>query len=219
MNRPSISEYNFSSDQVTNGQECFFCTDPDSGADIFCPLRLLQSLGIDIQINDSTYKFTAPNGITIDTQRFSNAADIFNQQLPTGSLTGYISEIFGNIGSKLSQNTKQTLGIILGTIFIIIFLFFTIICVLLMAYGLINISVGIVLILIALFICTLALIISFNEAYNLSTNLEKDLFNGINPVLNTLDCALLSGICCYTGLSCGCPNVSCVQCKNAPFVG
>jgi hypothetical protein len=177
-------------------------------APIVCSLLALETMGViaDIDLINDTINFTAPDGVTLSLPSLQNAINRFNQQLPTGSLKGYISSIFTNLGSSLSTNAKESLGVILGTVFLIAFVLFTIICITLIAYKVIDIAVGISLILIGLFFSLLAFLLAFSEAYNLGANFEQSFFNSINPVLETLACALVSGTCCYSGASCCCPT-------------
>lgn len=198
-------------------QACIFCTDPDVHAAQNCSLNFAEAIGIDIAQNEGVYNIQIPDGITIDTVRLNNSWTMINQQLPTGSLTGYVDSLFTSVGTSLSTNAKQTLGIILGTVILVAFLLYTIICIVLIAYGVIGIAMGISLIFIGLIISVIALVVSFSEAYRLGNALEKDLFNGAGPVLDTLSCAFLSGICCYIGASCTCPDGSCVTCLNPPI--
>ncbi len=198
-------------------EECISClgTGPRDPKNV-CPLAFVENVGIVVTVNGDFRIFTAPNGIIINVERLNNALDQVNSQLPTGSLQGYLSQIFNNVGSNLSTNAKYILSVLLGGSIALSFVFFSMICIILMSYSIISVGVGLVLILIGILFSILVFIIVLSEASKFGTDIENGFVNEIEPVVDTLRCAALSGICCYSGISCCCPGVSPSACKNPP---
>lgn len=193
------------------GSSCVLCASDDT---ILCGQGFTDELGIITTINGTVFNFQAPNGISIDSAAVQRAVNRFNQQLPTGSLQGYILSLLDDLSSTLYNNASSVLGIVLGTVFMTVFILFAVICILMIAYGIMDPAIGITLIFIGLFISAIGLIICYSEAYSLSMGLEPTLFNNIDPVMNILSCAFTSGLCCYIGGTCCCPGGSNTTCGS-----
>lgn len=149
---------------------------------------------------------TAPNGVIINTDAADAAFKRFESQLPTGSLTGYFTQIFTNIGNSLASNAVYNLGVILAAIIIFSFILFVMTVLIFISNSLITTFTGITLIFIALFFAFVVLIISYYEARKFGNNIEVDFTSQIEPVLKVLNCAFYSGICAGAGLKCCCPG-------------
>lgn len=63
----------------------------------------------------------------------------------------------------------------------------------------------------------LVFMIVFYEVFKIGTTIRTEFVSQIEPVLGNIRCALLSGICCYSGVSCCCPNGTGATCNNYPF--
>ena len=160
------------------------------------------------------YTITAPRGIIIDTRRVDGAIARINSQVPTGSLSGYFSSIFTNLGTSLANNAETHLGIILGSVILLTFILYVIVCIVFMANSLVSIITGITLIFIGLIFSILVFIIAFFEARQFGTNIEMDFVAQIEPTMEILRCALFSGYCCYSGTNCCCPGGATTPCTN-----
>lgn len=196
--------------------ECVSCLETPN-IRTFCTLGFISNIGIDLTLNGSVLTFTAPKGLIFDVDRINGALEQVNAQLPTGSLQGYITQVFTNIGENLSTNARYILTVLLGGSILLSFVFFTIICIILMSYSIINVGVGLVLILIGVLFSIVVFIIVLSESSKFGTNIETGFTSEIEPVLQTLTCAAFSGICCYSGISCCCSGVSQSLCKNPGF--
>jgi len=188
------------------GFTCLIC--PNDGL-IECALGVANDIGIILTTtgpNGNITNITAPNGLFINNDAIDRSINRFNQQLPTGSFSGYISSIFDDLSTSLIIESEQSLIVILGSIFLLGFVLFAIICIILIAYGMMDAAVGITIIFIGLYVVILTVIVSYTEAYYLATNLQKKIFSTIDPVLDTFKCALTSSVCCYIGASCCCPG-------------
>jgi hypothetical protein len=185
--------------------------------DDYCVGFALNNLGIEYyQGPTGTYTFTTPNGLVIDTARLSNAFEMGNEQLPTGSLKSYVSSLFSKSASSVSTNVRDILIVVLGMIILFGFILYTIICIILIRYQVMDTAMGITAIFIGLFVSALAFIIVYYEIRSLTNNIEELISNNIDPFLDNLSCALHSAICCYSGVSCCCPDGSkTARCKNS----
>jgi hypothetical protein len=156
--------------------------------------------------------------LTLDTARLANAINTAGEQLPTGSLNGYINQIFNTVGTNVSHNASTTLYITLGLIILLIFSLYAIICILLMSYSLVSIAIGVTLIFIALIFSFIVYIVCLYEINAFATNTENIVLNQSTAILDNLKCAFTSGLCCYAPSffspckTCICPNRS----SNAP---
>jgi hypothetical protein len=203
---------------VADDDQCLNCeAETDIGIPLseLCLLSALEVMGIDIDIpvTGSVYKFTAPNGVCLDTKRFSNAVESFNAQLPTGNLQTYLSGIFSTASTTLSVAAKDALYVIMVSVIVFGFVLFAIICMILIANDVIGAGLGIGLLFVGLFVGAMTLVIVLAEISSLSTQLENDLFAQVGPTFDTLRCAFLAGVCCYPGAAaCCCSNPG--TCKN-----
>jgi len=188
-----------------------------TGARDECTVAFIQNIGVTIGVSGNIVSLTAPNGIYFDTQRVNNAVDQANSQFPTGSFRGYINSVFGNIGSSLATNARDAFGIILASIVIGMFLLYAIICIILIAAGILDLATAIAILLIGLIISILIFIISLIEANKFSSNIENSFSSESVSLVDNVYCAFLSGLCCYSGRTCCCPNGSDTVCKNPPF--
>lgn len=218
-NNASIITSHINSLQNDGATGCIPCLGTSDGLtpSELCSLAFAENIGIDIAINEGIYVLTAPNGIILSDLRLRNAWRQFNSQLPTGSINGYFTSIFDNVGAALVSNGRTSLGIILGSIIVLIFILYTVICIVLIANSVIGPALGITLIFIGLLMSALIFMIVFYEVFKISTTIQTEFVSQIEPIFDNLGCALLSGICCYSGVSCCCPHGTGSTCENPPF--
>jgi ABC-type multidrug transport system fused ATPase/permease subunit len=147
----------------------------------------------------------------------TNAIDQINAQLPTGSLKGYFNSALNNIESTLSSNAYNIYIVVLVSIILMMFLLYAMLCIVLMATGTIGVAMGIALIFIGLIISLITFLLASTEGKSFGSNIEESISAELNPLIDNLYCAVLSGVCCYSGASCCCPNGTGAVCKNPPF--
>lgn len=202
---------------VANIPVSFICTDTTLG---YLGIQVAPGTG-------TTYNITVPTGVvTIDSTRLSNAISAFGNQLPSGSLSGYISDLGSTLGNELSSNARDTFEVLLGVLILYGLLLYSILCITLMASSVIGIAIGITLIFIGLIFAAIIGIILYYDVSNFANNLYNDVSNRLQPVISNLTCALTAGICCYSGglqipfhnaVPCCCPNGSQTPvCANKP---
>ena len=180
-----------------------------------CIGSLIARLGLVTVTNpDGSITITAPRGITISESLVNGSITQINSRFPTGSLEGYLSSIVGGIGSNISENATYAFGIIVGAIILGYFVLYAILCITLMAVGTIEISTGIVLIFLGLIVAVLVFLIALVEASRFGTGLENSFTINGGEIITATRCAVLSGICCYSSLTCGCPGGSTSLCVN-----
>jgi len=159
--------------------------------------------------------------LTLDLARVANALNYAGEQLPTGSLSGYIDQVFNSVGTNLSNKASNTLYVTLGLIILLIFSLYAIICILLMSYNTVTLWIGLTLIFIALIFSLIIYIICLYEINRFATNTENTVFNQSDLILSNLKCAFNAGLCCYAPSllnpynCCTCPNRSSdTKCSN-----
>ena len=200
---------------------CQSCTGTIDGISLseLCLVETLTAMGIVVNIptEGSVYRFSAPNGICLDTRRLSGAIESMNAQLPTGSFQGYISSLFSTASTTLATSAKDALFIIMISIIVFGFVMFAIIIMILIAGDVISAGLGIGFLFVGLFVSAMTLVIILAEISSLSIQLENNLFSQVDPAVETLRCALIAGVCCYSGpglltpaCCCGKPSV----CRN-----
>lgn len=209
-----INEVNISADPI-----CLSCeTAIVLGQPIsdICLLSALNIMGIGYENPPpgNIHKFTAPNGICIDSRRLSNALESVNAQLPTGSFQGYLSDIFSTASTTVSTAAKNALYVIMASVIVFGFVLFAIICMIFIANNVIGAGLGIGMLFVGLFVGAMTLVIVLAEISSLSTQLQNDLFVQVGPIVNTIKCALTAGLCCYPGSGCCCGKPA--VCKNVP---
>lgn len=193
---------------------CTACNSP--AIPISCATDALRNIGVDVSFQDNIVTLSATE-LVIDTTRVSNAISSAGQQLPNGSFENYITGILDNVSSTITDNAKEIFLVTIFSIIIQSFVFFLIICVILIIYNVIPWEIGTLIILFGLLIAVITFSIMVTEASRFGTAVSQEVSVDTTGILSNLTCAVNSAVCCYSGFSCCCPSGPGPTCTNGKF--